>query len=1046
MEATRLFDPVLRSGKGKTTLLEAAQNLMSTKEKDLVDVGFVDADGNTVKITRDMLLELYFHLQNRQNVMHMMYGITVPGLSAYYGGKEGMYDADNGGKRVYYDSYSAVDELNQISREMKNADPEKAAELENRRAELERDVLSSFDALSDKVEGMLTDYERRFVDCAKEFFEYSSERLNEATVEMYGFEKAKVKNYYPISTDSAFNRTDMETVVNDISVESWGSMKNRIEGARNPMYLNGILNTVSRHMDKMSTYAAMALPMNTFKGIWQTQFSNYRSSMRDAFRNSVYGEQVYNWIENLYADMTGNRKGKGPKILSKIRNNIAPSALMFNVSVMAKQAASYPTAIATVGWGPALKALAKGGKNGRLISRANTDLINTYTPLLWLRSQGLIDPEINDAKNGQSTVQKVLKKIPLVKQFYNFGVNGIQATDMATVGRLWSAAEYYVEDNFPELERGTEEEIKAGKSEFYQKVAEIFNKITEETQPDYTTLQRPDILRNPDSLIKSLTMFMTQRLQNFQIGYYAIDQWRVADKMYRANQTEENKAALKNARKNAVNGTSALLTSTIVIGVMTWLGGKWLLHKPWRDDDDEVTVASTLQGILESCLESLAGNILGGTELYNALKSAFTGQMYYGVEAQNIALFSDTVDAAVGTINWIKEKGFNASASEWAEFFLHGKASKLINYVSQMFGVPTQQIRNLFTAAFQHASDAVGMIEGKYDRWWMTGANYDDARLLVEYIIDDKEEAAEYRYNELVESEIRKGKSEEEAKEEAAKDVKAVVKDMFLNGDLSVDDAIHILTGKCVGMNSNDAYWATDEWQETKKHEGDEGWSYSKYHVLRDSIDSGKLNLQDAYGYYTGHGVSKDAVRSEAKEYIARQFEAGNISESSARSMLSRYWGDDAAADTISGSKCYIATGVRYGNLSEAYINGDISASTAKAALVKYGGKTEEEANTRVQYWDFKKQYPDADISEEKVAAYYNNNLTVPMKAYITYCTKSKNVHGVDADGDGKTDSGSKKAAMLVVIDELPISNAQKDELYYLNGWAASKIYEAPWH
>jgi hypothetical protein len=65
---------------------------------------------------------------------------------------------------------------------------------------------------------------------------------------------------------------------------------------------------------------------------------------------------------------------------------------------------------------------------------------------------------------------------------------------------------------------------------------------------------------------------------------------------------------------------------------------------------------------------------------------------------------------------------------------------------------------------------------------------------------------------------------------------------------------------------------------------------------------------------------------------------------------------------------------------------------------------------------------------------------------YYNYSKKRSKCKGVDLNGDGKTDSGSVKREVLEVINSLPISYQQKDVLYYLNGWSASTIYEAPWH
>ena len=53
---------------------------------------------------------------------------------------------------------------------------------------------------------------------------------------------------------------------------------------------------------------------------------------------------------------------------------------------------------------------------------------------------------------------------------------------------------------------------------------------------------------------------------------------------------------------------------------------------------------------------------------------------------------------------------------------------------------------------------------------------------------------------------------------------------------------------------------------------------------------------------------------------------------------------------------------------------------------------------------------------------------------------------GVDADGDGKADSGTVKAEKLAVIDGMAVSTDIKDQLYRLNGWSEKTLKDAPWH
>ena len=51
-----------------------------------------------------------------------------------------------------------------------------------------------------------------------------------------------------------------------------------------------------------------------------------------------------------------------------------------------------------------------------------------------------------------------------------------------------------------------------------------------------------------------------------------------------------------------------------------------------------------------------------------------------------------------------------------------------------------------------------------------------------------------------------------------------------------------------------------------------------------------------------------------------------------------------------------------------------------------------------------------------------------------------------DKDESGKTISGSLKAKVLNVIDGYDISDAQKDALYFAEGYAESKLKESPWY
>lgn len=55
-------------------------------------------------------------------------------------------------------------------------------------------------------------------------------------------------------------------------------------------------------------------------------------------------------------------------------------------------------------------------------------------------------------------------------------------------------------------------------------------------------------------------------------------------------------------------------------------------------------------------------------------------------------------------------------------------------------------------------------------------------------------------------------------------------------------------------------------------------------------------------------------------------------------------------------------------------------------------------------------------------------------------------MEGEDADGDGKTDSGSKRRKAVSYIQRMNLTPEQKDALYYSAGYAESTIEKTPWH
>lgn len=109
----------------------------------------------------------------------------------------------------------------------------------------------------------------------------------------------------------------------------------------------------------------------------------------------------------------------------------------------------------------------------------------------------------------------------------------------------------------------------------------------------------------------------------------------------------------------------------------------------------------------------------------------------------------------------------------------------------------------------------------------------------------------------------------------------------------------------------------------------------------------------------------------------------------------------------------------------------------AISLLQKYGGKDADGALTTVRYWEFRRDNPGVNVDDSWIDKYYSEiqDSGMSIETYVSYRDQVKGITGT-----------GKKEGRMAVIGSLPISDAQKDALYYSEGWAKSRIYEAPWH
>ena len=681
IEGTRAFNDLVSASKD----LERLSDI-----NDLVDVGLVNENDEKIMITRGMMLSLYMHLLNEQNARHFERGgVAIPDIKAYYKGNN---EKAWGTGKVYTKAY--VKTLNDISHKIDlaeyNGDLSEADRLRDQYEDFEREMAERVEGIRVKIENLLgpeNSYERQWIRKAQWFFDtFSKDLSNNATKKMYGFEKAKVVNYFPIHTDKDSRAAQFDSIKRDFALENSGFMKDRIKGASNTILLEDITDVIADHLKKTADYAGLAPAIKDFNKIYGRAMQTGETSVQRAV-NSKFGLAGKRYIEKLLGDLQGANKSENTEIfginIDRARGHLAQAVLSLNFRVTLAQAASFPTAAAEIGWKPLRKALISIEKDDGTkhygLSKAEKELIEKYTPLLAWRLQGNSNTElgnIRETRKGSEgwMLQKTSKIMDWISQM-----------DGATVGRLWYASKYYVDDNFSDLKKGSDE--------YYQKVAEVFNRVVEKTQPNYSVMQRPEILRSTNNIVKAMTMFMTQRLQNFNIIYDSVSKLDKYNKDIKAGKNGITQEDIDRAKTDVVRAvTSQVAASATIVAIKAIVDALMHNFKPYKKKDEDELVWSTVVSKLGNMLiETEVSSMLWGSELYDFLSKMITGETYYGVSVSGV----DTINDILNDFTSLRQKPTPA------------KCFSLAVNVCQFFGIPASNAKKIADMIYDWIADTV---------------------------------------------------------------------------------------------------------------------------------------------------------------------------------------------------------------------------------------------------------------------------------------------------------------------------------------------------
>ncbi|WP_423730150.1 hypothetical protein [Faecalibacterium hominis (ex Afrizal et al. 2022)] len=861
VEGTKLFDNVT----GKANLRQMEK--FAGPGAELVDIGLKDSKGRAAPLTHAQLCSLYMHLQNADSREHLLNGgLTIPDAEEY----------NRGDIEKAYQKGQTV-RIGMLT---------------------DSEGKPMADTVIQAVEKAMTDYDRAWCEDMKQFFgSYTTNLINETSMKLLGYQRATVKSYYPIAVDKTALATQIEGVKLDATIEGRGFLKNRVK-SQMPILLEECSSVVQRSLRDTAAYAGLAAPIRDVQKVLNSgiETEDGIKMLKNGILKEQWGQSATNYIDDLLTDLQTTQRKRSTtmtKVLDRLRGNYAGAILTLNPGVAIAQAASLPTAGAVLG-ADTMAAVVPFVKNlsGKQRAALEAEIAQHGDVLLRYRLRGSQRGELASIGVSQGMAEKAMDKLP------KWVTGWINSMDEITVAALWEGSKRYVEHHTNEFAEGA---ATKGSEAYWEAVNKMYQRVIEETQPNYTTMQRAGIQRSDNELVRTLTMFTTQRFQNYGILADAVLAYNAKWERSHADPTEENRAELKRAGKNLNRAVTSQIVQTAVFAAMK-IGADFLLHRWDREQDEngDITAWSLLKRYADLYVGSAAGTFLYGSELYSFVGNVAGGKDYDVVSAPNLSAINDLGTEAMRLYKLLATDTGEMDEEELEAYHekLRKAALTFMEDGMELKGLPAGNAEKLLEAAWKWSGNAAYAVTGgkygeklslnslpasatgQYDRLYNAIAegdtdNASGAMAKLEAMGKDEKTIASQLKNRLKKysPEVEQAaRARNEGKDSQRQELtKQLVREMY--------ETLGIREG--VKADAKKRAWVIDLVIEAIESKAEElyrgGTGGSVYDALTEAVDTGRADdVQDEVKRLRTAGKEDGSIKTKITAAVKEEYLAGN--------------------------------------------------------------------------------------------------------------------------------------------------------------------------
>lgn len=406
-----------------------------------------------------------------------------------------------------------------------------------------------------EILGVLTPKQIEIADGLQKFMgDRLSQLGNEASMEVYGYEKFKEQNYFPIKVDANQTITDQAKDAVSATIAGRGFTKGTKPHANNALMVRNIFDVYADHVTDMATYSAWLAPMENLQRVFNFKFRDENGNLTGTVKgliHRIYGQNGEAYWKKLTEDLNNGVKGVNDNPFQALIGNYKASAIGANLRVFVQQPTSILRALDSISPADFMAGLTKANPN-------TWKKVKEYAPIAVWKDWGYFD-----ADTGRQMKSILFGDDSRTAKVNNTLMAPAGAMDSLAWSHIWNALEVETARKHKNLQKGSDD--------FYKKVAERFNEVVDHTQVVDGILQRSQVMRSPDGVTKMATSFMAEPTKIFNMFTTAAYDLRKS----------QDKAFRKKASKTMARTSVALFMSFVANAASQ------SLVDAFRDDDKD---------------------------------------------------------------------------------------------------------------------------------------------------------------------------------------------------------------------------------------------------------------------------------------------------------------------------------------------------------------------------------------------------------------------------------------------------------------------------